>query len=184
MSKFSSKNKYKRTNGSGKLPLHPPKTSIPMTCVGEYGQQFGTGANFDLVFHVLYLPSSELLYSFVEIMANRLAVITSSDSILTVLPCVDPSKETGLDILLGAWILMMNVDMQMKQLIVNPSLLANQKAFGCRAAILRSLKPIDTEKAKRFFTDLSTTTIPQWLQNELLTPSDLVRRVKALYLNS
>ena len=163
------------------IPLHPPRTSIPMTCAGSNGQH-------DLVFHMLYIPSTQLLYALVETMAHRLAVITSTDYILSVLPCIHPASGAGLDMLLTAWILMMNVDMQMKQLIVNPLLLANRKSFGIndatQCAHLSNMKMIDKEKAKRFLTDLSNITIPRWMQNELRTNSDLVRSVKALYLNS
>lgn len=172
------------------LPLHPPRTSIPMTCVGSAGQQF------DLVFHVLYTPNRELTCAFVRTMATRLAAMTNADAILSLLPCI--GEEAGIDTVQAAWILLMNVDMQMKQLIVDPALLANRKAFACSAednaqtwsegggwgSILRSIGPVDKGKAKRFFVDLSVTTIPQWLQNELRTSSDLVRTVKALYLNS
>lgn len=167
------------------LPLHPPKASMPITC-GQW--KMSQNRNRDIIFYVLYGGDTALVRGMILHMIGRLHSITNCDTLSAVHAHAMNNQGAGGSWLKALWILLMNVDMKTKEVIVNPQ--DRKLVRECfnndeeTARLLSSLTSIDPAKARRFWVDLQEDTIPRWMENEVMTPSDLVSRVKDLYLNS
>lgn len=167
------------------LPLHPPKASIPITC-----DQWNISQtrNKDIVFYVLYGGDTALVQTMIEHMIERLHRITNSNTLSVVHAIMLNNQKPGPDWHKALWILLMNTDMKMKEVIVNPQdKKLMRECFNNdeqTTRVLSTLTSIDPAKARRFWVDLQEDTVPRWMENEAMTVSDLVKRVKDLYLNS
>ena len=99
----------------------------------------------------------------------------------------------------ATWILLFNVDMRMKELALAP---CDQHCVAKAIPplpvtgnggkpvppgpeyALRAMVGVNHAKARRFYMDLHNDVVPQWLENQILGPTELVRLVTSSYLNS
>lgn len=170
------------------LPLQPLKVSIPMTC-----SKTMLSSQHDVVFNVLYGSHMPLLHGMVKAMALRLNAITGTEHLSPVLRMISGAA-VGPDVLRAVWILLLNVDMRVKELIVDPCNRKYQRnalqvagvdmLAAEHYAVLSGMLKMDHGKARRFLTDLHDDLIPRWLQNEAMDVSNLVRLATGLYLDS
>jgi len=80
------------------------------------------------------------------------------------------TKQTTLSLLKALFFLLLNVDMNMKELVVNTR--------------MQQIDNMSKDKAKRFFMDLRNITVPNWIKNPDMDVNDFLSAVNELYLNS
>lgn len=162
--------------------------SIPMTCGVSL-----PGGQHDIVFHVLCGGNKSLVMGMVECMAHRLGSLSETSHLNLIVEKLRNDYTT--ELAKATWILLLNVDMKIKELLMEPTNARRQKAcltyagqdpsaFPAIQASLSLMTPMEKGKAARFLMDLHTDLIPKWLQNEVCDCSDLVRQTMSLYLNS
>lgn len=166
--------------------MQPDRMSMPITC-----SIVVPGGQHDAFFHVLFGSDRDWMLCMVRAMVLRLNGVSGTTYMDPVLAHLH--ERGSVDEIRAAWVMLVNVDMRTKELLLDPnSKLAQRRALGnagqdclARAAASFSVMlPLDTGKAKRLFVDLHADLVPSWLQNEILTHSDLVKSAKDLYLNS
>jgi hypothetical protein len=152
-------------------------------------------AHHDIVFHVMILENRFIMTQTITAMANRLYDMTQSNDLKEMMETLLGSWQTmGIVSMQSLWILLFNVDIRMKEYILDPAGESNFRVvfnldplvdiLQHPGACLRRCAPMPINKARRFLTDLHGKAIPDWMQNQVLEPKDLITSAKDYYINA
>jgi hypothetical protein len=165
--------------------LHPVRISIPMTC---------THGRHDMLFHMVYGDNRVVTMEFIYACAQRLYSLTQNKMLSeTIFRVMTTPESVSLQQSRALFFLLLNVDMPLKEYICDTSdknLLA--KALNIpltdvaskQSYVMTGAHKADQPKLRSFFLKLSHEIVPNWMQNQGLTFSDLVETIKEEYIIS
>lgn len=147
----------------------------------------------DILFHTIFGQDLDAIMEFVHASAVRLHSIVQCEFLANMMNSLMAAKSCSPDMLKALFFLFLNVDMVLKEYVCNP---ASKQAFAAAMNVKPSAagldrlhswsmigtKQIAAAKARGFFKALHDKIVKSWLQDERLTPSDLVRMVRDEYL--
>jgi hypothetical protein len=123
----------------------------------------------DMLSFIIFGSDTNFILGIVKASVQRMHEITSNEFTAAMKRLLD-TKQTTLSLLKALFFLLLNVDMTMKELVVNTH--------------MQQIDNMSKEKAKRFFMDLRNITVPNWIKNPDMDINDFLNAVKQLYLNS
>jgi hypothetical protein len=165
--------------------LQPVNISIPMTC---------THRRHDMLFHVVYGDDRMVMMEFIHACAQRLYSLTNNTMLSeTIFHVMNTPQSVSLAQSRALFFLLLNVDMPLKEYVCdtfNKELLA--KALNIPLTDVASKQSYamigahkaDPPKLQSFFWKLSHEIVPNWMQNQGLTFSDLVETIREEYIIS
>lgn len=148
----------------------------------------------DIIFHVIYGSDEDTIREFVHASSARIQCITKCQYLEATMQQVLHTK-VPIDVLKTLFFLLLNVDMVLKEYVVDS---ASKAAFAaamnvkpCTDGLVKlhawsmvGSRPMSTGKARNFFVALQKDVVKQWLQDERRTPRDFMEAVTQEYLNS
>jgi hypothetical protein len=154
-----------------------------------------THGRHEMLFHLVYGENKDILMEFIFAAAQRQYSLTENISISeTVRRMVENPELVSLQQYRGMFFLLLNIDMPLKEYVCdtqNRELLAaalnltnTPETNGKHAYVMTGTKQAEPLKLENFFGTLSTQIVPNWLQNEGLTISDLVNTIREEYVVS
>jgi hypothetical protein len=162
----------------------------------------------DILFHTIFGSDREAIAEFVHASAVRLYHIVKCQFLVRMMDKIIINRhgnrlDASLDMLKALFFLFLNVDMVLKEYVCNTGskvafaaamnvamapnnkqqcLEAQQQLEKLHAWSMVGTKPLNAAKARGFFKVLHDRVAKSWLQDERLTPTDLVKMVKDEYL--
>lgn len=182
--------------------------SIPTTCEADRATSQSQASTallqqhnaHDILFHVIFGHDLDTITEFVHASSVRLYTIVKCDFLASMMDNVmlagrsgGNTRATSADTLKALFFLLLNVDMVLKEYVCNP---CSKPCFAAAMNVKPSCEGVDRmhawsmvgtrriqpAKARGFFKVLHDRVVKKWMQDERLTPTDLVRMVKDEYL--
>lgn len=202
--------KYSGNKNRVKLPLHPERMSVPITCKRKQKHAHKYYARccciramsiqlvqqhhaHDILFHTIFGHDIEAITEFVHASAVRLHAIVQCKFLASMMDSIIASKQRSADTVKVLFFLFLNVDIVLKEYVCNPG---NKAAFAAAMNVRADCAGLDklhawsmvgtrqiaAAKARPFFKTLRDSLVKNWLQDERLNASDFLRMVKDEYL--
>ena len=152
----------------------------------------------DILFHAIFGSDVQSIAEFVHASAVRLHCIVRCQFLASMMDQIVVNRNgnrlnASMDTLKALFFLFLNVDMVLKEYVCSTG---NKAAFAAamnmkqndpnldkmHAWSMVGTRPVQAAKARGFFKALHDRVIKSWMQDERLTPTDLVGMVKDEYL--
>jgi hypothetical protein len=145
-----------------------------------------------MLFHIVYGEDKEILMELIYASSQRIFSLTCNKMLnQTVEDIFKSSAPPSLQKLRALFFILLNIDIQLKEYVCDTS---NRKLFSealntppCditskKCYVLTGTRTGDAKKLSSFFIVLKNEIIPNWLQDQELTVSDLVNAIREQYI--